>query len=223
MQVILLEKVDKLGALGDTVTVKPGYARNYLLPQGKALRVTQDNLAFFDAQRKSIEADNAKKRETAEKESKVIADKDVTIVRAASESGKLYGSVSARDIAEAVSTLGSKVTRQQIRLLDAIKNLGLFDIDVVLHPEVVVKVTVNVARSEEEAKLQLEKGGALVSDGQNHASAEPETLIIEESSDEEELSDKAVRRAERKAEKAAKADDSDEDAEEGASEESAAE
>ncbi len=165
MQVILLERVENLGQMGDTVTVKPGYARNFLLPRKKALRATQDNIAFFETQKKQLEADNLQKKKDAEAVAKKMSDDlTVTVVRQAAESGKLYGSVSSRDIAEAVTASGTTITRQQVALNESIKMLGLFTARVTLHPEVVVEVTANVARSEEEAKIQLERGGALIID-----------------------------------------------------------
>lgn len=165
MQVILLERVENLGQMGDTVTVKPGYARNFLLPRKKALRATQDNIAFFETQKKQIETDSLKKKKDAEAVAKKMGDDlTVTLVRQAAEVGKLYGSVSARDVAEVVTASGTTVTRQQVVLSEPIKMLGLFVARITLHPEVTVDVTVNVARSAEEAKKQLEHGGALTED-----------------------------------------------------------
>lgn len=162
MQVILLERIDSLGQMGDTVTVKPGYARNFLLPRKKALRATQDNIAFFETQKKQLETENLKKKKDAEAVAKKIGDDlSVTLVRQAAESGKLYGSVSARDAAGVITMSGTTVTRQQVTLSTSIKLLGLYTAHVKLHPEVIVDVTLNVARSEEEAKKQLEHGGAL--------------------------------------------------------------
>lgn len=163
MQVILLERVENLGQMGDTVTVKPGYARNFLLPRKKALRATQDNIAFFEGQKKQLEAENLKKKKDAEAVAKKMGDDlAVTLVRQAAEVGKLYGSVSARDVADAVTAAGTSVARQQVELNESIKMLGLYTARVTLHPEVIVDVTVNVARSEEEAKIQLERGAALI-------------------------------------------------------------
>jgi large subunit ribosomal protein L9 len=162
MEVILLERVPNLGQLGQVVNVKPGYARNYLLPKKKALRATKENLVYFEAQKSVIEHSNAERRSGAEGQGKKIDGAAVIIVRQAAESGQLYGSVTARDISDAVSALGTPVERQHIILNQAIKTLGLFDITVALHPEVSVKVSVNVARSLDEAKLQAERGEALV-------------------------------------------------------------
>jgi large subunit ribosomal protein L9 len=162
MEVILLERVPNLGQLGQVVKVKPGYARNYLLPKKKALRATKENLAYFERQKTVIEQTNAERRSGAEDQGRKVDGASVVIVRQAAESGQLYGSVTARDIADAVSALGTPVERQHVVLNQAIKNLGLFKITVALHPEVSVTVTVNVARSEDEAKTQAERGEALV-------------------------------------------------------------
>jgi large subunit ribosomal protein L9 len=162
MDVILLERVPNLGALGQVVKVKPGYARNFLLPKKKALRATKENLAYFERQKTVIEQTNAERRGVAQDQGGKVDGASVVIVRQAAESGQLYGSVTARDIAEAVSALGTVVERQHVVLHDAIKTLGLFKITVALHPEVTVTVTVNVARSEEEAKTQAQRGEALV-------------------------------------------------------------
>ncbi|MDD9900399.1 MAG: 50S ribosomal protein L9 [Alphaproteobacteria bacterium] len=162
MQVILLERVQKLGQMGDVVTVRPGYARNFLLPQGKALRATKANVTYFEAQKKVLEADNLKKKGEAEKIAKKMDGTKVAIIRSASEAGHLYGSVSARDIADAITAKGFTVTRQQVRLDRAYKELGLYPVEITLHPEVGTEVTINIARSEEEAKIQEKKGGALI-------------------------------------------------------------
>lgn len=154
MDVILLERVDKLGNIGDVVAVKPGFARNFLLPRGKALRANAANKAKFDANRAQIEADNAKRRATAEADAKGLDGTAVTLIRQASNTGQLYGSVSARDLADALIADGAKVTRQQIVLDRPIKALGLHDVRVALHPEVAVTVRINIARSPEEADMQ---------------------------------------------------------------------
>lgn len=164
-QVILLERVEKLGKMGDVVSVKPGYARNYLLPQKKALRASKENVAYFEAQKKHLEAENEKLKKAAEKVAKSIEGLKVPLVRQASEGGQLYGSVSARDIAEAVSTASKQaIQRNMVTLNQNIKTIGLFEVSVALHPEVKVPVTVNVARSLEEAKVQDETGRALVAE-----------------------------------------------------------
>ena len=154
MDVILLERVEKLGAIGDVVTVKNGFARNYLLPNKKALRANEANKKVFEANRANIEAENATRRAEAEKDSKGVEGKTVILIRQASNSGQLYGSVSARDLAEALTETGAKVAKGQIVLGKPIKTIGLFEVRVALHAEVNVTVKVNVARSPEEAELQ---------------------------------------------------------------------
>ena len=156
MEVILLERVEKLGAIGDVVTVKNGFARNYLLPNKKALRANESNKKLFEANRAKIEADNAERRSDAEKSSKDVDGKTVQLIRQASNTGQLYGSVSARDLAEALTEAGAKVAKSQIVLGKPIKTIGLFEVRVALHAEVAVTVKVNVARSPEEAELQAQ-------------------------------------------------------------------
>ena len=154
MDLILLERVEKLGNIGDVVSVKPGYARNFLLPRQKALRANAANRKRFDASRAQIEADNALRREAAVVDSKHVDGKSVTLIRQASNVGALYGSVTGRDIAEALIADGAKVTKGHIVLDKPIKTLGIYDVRVALHAEVSVSVKVNVARSPEEAELQ---------------------------------------------------------------------
>ena len=154
MDVILLERVEKLGAIGDVVTVKNGFARNYLLPNKKALRANESNRKLFDANRSKIESDNADKRTEAEAASKDIDGKTIKLIRQASNTGQLYGSVSARDIVDALEADGAKIAKSQIVLDRPIKAIGLHEVRVALHPEVSVTVKVNVARSPEEAELQ---------------------------------------------------------------------
>ena len=161
MEVILLERIEKLGQMGDVVSVKSGYARNYLLPQKKALRKTKENLSVFDEQKAHLEADNLTRRAEAEQVASKIEGLTVPIIRAAGESGQLYGSVTARDISQAVTEAGMTVTRQQIVLDRALKTLGLEPIRVALHPEVAVTITVNIARSTDEADQQLQLGRAV--------------------------------------------------------------
>jgi large subunit ribosomal protein L9 len=156
MEVILLERVEKLGGIGDVVTVKNGFARNFLLPNKKALRANEANRKVFEANRAKIESDNADRRSDAEKASKDVDGKTVKLIRQASNTGQLYGSVSARDIVEALDAEGAKVTKSQIVLARPIKNIGVHDVKVALHPEVSVNVKVNVARSPEEADLQAQ-------------------------------------------------------------------
>jgi large subunit ribosomal protein L9 len=154
MEVVLLERVEKLGQMGDVVTVKNGYARNFLLPQNKALRANKDNLAIFETQRAQLEADNLKQSEEARKVGEKLDGETVILIRAASESQQLYGSVSTQDIAKTVTSAGFTVDRKQIIMDKVLKTLGLHDIKVRLHPEVNVTVVVNIARSDEEAKIQ---------------------------------------------------------------------
>jgi len=156
MEVILLERVEKLGAIGDVVKVKDGFARNYLLPNKKALRANDSNRKLFETNRARIEEDNADRRAEAEKASKGIDGKTVQLIRQASNVGHLYGSVSARDIVEALETVGAKVTKSQVVLDRPIKALGVHEVKIALHPEVAVTVKVNVARSPEEADLQAQ-------------------------------------------------------------------
>jgi large subunit ribosomal protein L9 len=154
MQVVLLERVEKLGRMGDVVTVKDGYARNYLLPQGKALRSTKANLARFERERAQLEARNLELRSEAEAVAARLDGQQFVIIRQASEAGSLYGSVAARDVAEAATAAGFTVERRQIVLDRPVKELGLHPIRIVLHPEVDATIRVNVARSHEEAELQ---------------------------------------------------------------------
>src|SRR6476659_5698927 len=156
MEVILLERVEKLGAIGDVVKVKDGFARNYLLPRKKALRANEANRKVFESNRAKIEENNANRRTDAEKASKDVDGKTVKLIRQASNTGQLYGSVSARDIVEALEAEGAHVTKSQVVLDRPIKAIGVHDIKVALHPEVAVMVKVNVARSPEEADLQAQ-------------------------------------------------------------------
>jgi large subunit ribosomal protein L9 len=156
MEVILLERVEKLGHIGDVVNVKNGFARNYLLPNKKALRANEANRKLFEANRSKIESDNAERRSEAEKSAKGVDGKTVQLIRQASNTGQLYGSVSARDIVDALEADGAKVTKSQIVLDRPIKAIGMHEIKVALHPEVAVTVKVNVARSPEEADLQAQ-------------------------------------------------------------------
>ena len=156
MEVILLERVEKLGAIGDVVKVKDGFARNYLLPRKKALRANDSNRKLFEANRARIEADNAERRAAAEKDSSKVDGKTVQLIRQASNTGQLYGSVSARDIVEALEAEGAKVSKSQVVLGRPIKAIGMHEIKVVLHAEVTALVKVTVARSPEEAELQAQ-------------------------------------------------------------------
>ncbi|MEP9360893.1 50S ribosomal protein L9 [Sphingomonas sp. KR3-1] len=154
MEVILLERVEKLGHIGDVVKVKDGFARNYLLPNKKALRSNAANRKVFEANRARIEADNASRRSDAEKEAGTFNDVTVTLIRQASNVGHLYGSVAVRDLVDALVADGHKVNKAQIVLDKPIKAIGVYEVRVALHPEVAVTIKVNVARSPEEAEMQ---------------------------------------------------------------------
>jgi len=172
MQIILLERIEKLGQMGDLVNVKPGYARNYLLPQGKALRANKANMERFESERAQREADNLTKRSEAEAEAKKMDGLAVNMVRAASEMGQLFGSVTSRDIAEAVTEAGFTINRSQVVMDRAIKTLGLTDTRIRLHPEVSVSVTVNIARSLAEAETQLKTGVVVTGEANDDAAAD---------------------------------------------------
>jgi large subunit ribosomal protein L9 len=154
MKVVLLERVEGWGGLGDVVNVKDGYARNYLLPRQKALRATEANLKVFEGQRADIEARNAKAKQAAEKAGEKLDGTSYILIRQAGESGQLYGSVSGRDVADVVNAEGGKVERAMVVLDRPIKTLGLHEVKVRLHPEVTVTVTLNIARSQDEAERQ---------------------------------------------------------------------
>jgi large subunit ribosomal protein L9 len=154
MQIILLERIEKLGSIGDVVTVKDGYARNFLLPNKKALRANEANRKVFEANRARIEADNASRRGEAEIHGKDVEGTSIVLIRASSNSGQLYGSVSVRDIVEGLNAEGAKIGKSRVILERPIKTIGVFDVRVQLHPEVSVNVKVNVARSPDEAELQ---------------------------------------------------------------------
>lgn len=155
MEVILLERVEKLGGIGDVVTVKNGFARNYLLPNNKALRANDANRKLFEANRAKIEAENAERRTAAQSKASDVDGKQIVLIRQASNTGQLYGSVSVRDIVEALNAdVSDHITKAMVELERPIKSLGLFDVKVRLHPEVVTTVGVNVARSPDEAELQ---------------------------------------------------------------------
>jgi len=168
MNVILLERVPKLGQMGDVVKVKPGFARNYLLPQKKALRATKDNVTYFESQRKTLEAQNLERRKDAEAVATKMSDFKVTLVRQASEALQLYGSVTSRDISDAADAAGVKLQRSQVELDKPIKALGAHKIRVHLHPEVMVEITALVARSQDEADF-LAKGGTLIAETERAA------------------------------------------------------
>ena len=173
MHIILLERIEKLGQLGDLVNVKPGYARNYLLPQGKALRANKANMERFKSGRAQREADNLTQRSEAETEAKKMDGLAVNMVRAASEMGQLFGSVTSRDIAEAVTEAGFTIDRSQVVMDRAIKALGLTETRIRLHPEVSVSVIVNIARSLAEAETQLKTGIAVTGEVNDEADDAP--------------------------------------------------
>jgi len=162
MNIILTEKVNNLGKLGDTVNVKDGYARNFLLPQGKAIRATKENLEIFSKEKSKRETENQSNRDEAEKLSESIKNISIIILRPASETGQLYGSVSTRDIANEVLKKGFSITHKQVVLQKTVKELGLQKINISLHPEVLVEIKLNVARTIEEAQIQEKTGEAII-------------------------------------------------------------
>ena len=175
VELILLQRIEKLGQMGDVVRVKPGYARNYLLPQKMALRANKANRAQFETQRAQLEAQNLRRRAEAERLAERIGDLTVVIIRQASDAGSLYGSVSARDISDGCVAGGLTINRSQVVLEHPIKTLGLSRVRVVLHPEVSLPVTVNVARSVEEAEKQA-RGERIGQDADNEDAAAAEEL-----------------------------------------------
>ena len=211
MDIILLERVEKLGAIGDVVTVKDGYARNFLLPNKKALRANAANRKVFEANRAKIESDNATRRDEAQKASGGVEGKQIVLIRAASQTGQLYGSVSVKDIVDGLVAQDAKVAKSMIVLERPIKTLGIFGVKVVLHPEVSVNVQVNVARSDDEAELQ--KDGVNVLDQMFEAEqaeiaaeaieAQVEAEVASDAADAAEAAANAKRREEQAAAKAA--------------------
>ena len=173
MDVILLERIDRLGQMGDVVKVKSGYARNYLLPQKKALRATPDNLAYFGTRRAELEAANIEHREEAEKVSAKLDGYSAVLIRQAGESGQLYGSVTTRDIAAALTEAGFVLERRQVQLERPIKALGIYDVRVSLHPEVTAAVSINVAKSAEEAQIQLREAKEAEAAARREAETKP--------------------------------------------------
>jgi large subunit ribosomal protein L9 len=174
MEVILLERIEKLGQMGDLVNVKPGFARNYLLPLGKALRANEENRAHFEVQRAQLEAVNLEQRSEAQNIADKMTDISIILVRQAGDAGQLYGSVSARDISDALTEIGYTISRNQVRQASPIKNLGLHLVSVSLHPEVLIEITANVARSVEEAAIQSETGMAMMTQAETDAKQEAE-------------------------------------------------
>ncbi len=154
MQVILLERIGRLGQMGDIVKVRPGFARNFLLPLGKAMRATKENMLHFDKQRAQLEANNLQRKAEAEAVGAKLSGQRFTVIRQAGDTGQLYGSVSTRDIADAVTAGGFTIDRVQVLLDRPIKNLGVHDVRIGLHPEVAVKIALNIARTQEEADRQ---------------------------------------------------------------------
>lgn len=211
-QVILLERVESLGQMGDVVAVRPGYARNYLLPQKKALRASKENIAYFEAQKKVLAAENDKRRAAAEKVAKKLDGIKAPLIRQASEAGQLFGSVTSRDIAEQVSAAsGEKVERSMIQMNQNFKSVGLFNVDILLHPEVKVSVVINIARSVEEAEIQAKTGKALIAEDSRKKQA-----AAEEPSEEEALAavlEEDALEATREREAAESAEESEEAAE----------
>jgi large subunit ribosomal protein L9 len=183
IELILMQRVEKLGQMGDTVRVKPGYARNFLLPEKKAIRANKANLERFATQRAQLEAQNIKRRGEAERIAERVGGLSVVVIRQAGESGSLYGSVSSRDIADGCVAGGLSITRSQVILEHPIKTLGLTKVRVVLHPEVSMSVTVNVARSPEEAEKQA-RGEAV---GRAEDEAAPSPGMFEEGSPQPEI------------------------------------
>lgn len=190
MQIILLERIGRLGQMGDVVKVKDGYARNFLLPLGKALRATKDNLARFEKERHQLEARNLELKKEAEAVGAKLAGKSFVVLRQAGDGGQLYGSVSTRDISDLVTAGGFTIARSQVLLDRPIKALGLHDVRVGLHPEVDVKVVVNVARTEEEAERQAR--GEDVSRSREDIEAEQAAIAAEALFESEDLAHAAV-------------------------------
>ena len=176
MKVILMERIEKLGQMGDVVNVKPGFARNFLLPRGKAMRATEANRGHFEVQRAQLEAVNLEQRSEAQAVADKMTDVSVVLVRQAGDAGQLYGSVNARDISDALTEAGFTIARNQVRQAIPIKNLGLHMVLISLHPEVSIEITANVARSAEEAAIQAETGMAIMTQAEADAKAEAEEL-----------------------------------------------
>ncbi len=186
MEVILLERIESLGQMGEVVSVKPGYARNYLLPRKKALRATDENRRQFEEQRTQLEAVNLEQRSEAEQVAAKFEGLKVILLRQAGEAGQLYGSVNARDVAGEVTEAGFTVERQQVQLANPIKALGLYDVRVDLHPEVSVAVNVNVARTSEEAEVQAKTGRAMIAHLEEEAERQPREQVKAEAAATEE-------------------------------------
>lgn len=208
-QVILLERIEKLGAMGDIVNVKPGYARNYLLPQNKALRATDSNIAYFETQKASLQQANNEKKKVAQEQAKNIKGLTVNLIRQAGEAGHLYGSVTARDIAEGINEASpQKVERHMIDLNQNYKEIGLYDVIVTLHAEVKETIKINIARTEDEAAKQLKTGKAVIGDDHGapvEAANDSKEALMEEGAFKAEK-DAEAKDAEKAAEASAKAE-----------------
>lgn len=209
MDIILLERIANLGSIGDVVTVRDGYARNFLLPQKKALRANEANKKVFEANRDRLEAENAEKRSAAEKQGEKVGGEEIVLIRAASNSGQLYGSVNVRDVALALTDKGHDIDKKQVIMGAPIKTIGMFDVTVALHPEVEVTVKANVARSDDEAELQTQGVDILAQMAEDEAAADAEAGFQHELDPDRELGDLPAAEAE------------DADADEGAADEAA--
>lgn len=218
MKLVLLERVENLGAMGDVVSVRPGFARNFLLPQGKALRATESNMQRFEVEREALEKRNAERAAEAAESGKVIDGESFVMIRQAGESGQLYGSVTSRDIADIVSDAGTKVGRSQIVLNAPIKTLGVHDIRIKLHADVSVTVSINVARSEDEAERQAAGEDVIAAQAdEDRAIAEAQAAELFEASEEgQELAQRQAQDEIADADAPANADAASEDEEEGA-------
>tara|TARA_R110002072_G_scaffold72758_14_gene173739 strand:- start:136 stop:810 length:675 start_codon:yes stop_codon:yes gene_type:complete len=184
MEVILLERIEKLGQMGDVVNVKPGYARNYLLPRKKALRASESSRAVFEQQRAQLEAENLKNRQEAERIAADVNGRTIVIVRQASDSDQLYGSVTTRDIATGITESGVTIDRRQVKLPNPIKTVGMHPVRIDLHPEVSSEIIANIARSEEEAEMQargerINRDGDVIDIAEEEAALEAEALFEE--------------------------------------------
>ena len=212
MEVILLERIEKLGQMGDVVKVKPGYARNFLLPRRKALRANKENMAVFETQRAQLEAENLQRKSDAEAVAEKLGGMSVVLIRQAGDTGQLYGSVTARDLAQAVIENGVTIERAQVAMDKAIKVLGLHPVKVRLHPEVSVEITANVARSEAEAERQAETGHMVSADEQRETEeAAVEAVIAEVEEAEVAEAEEAAAAAEAEAAEATEAAEAEEE------------
>ena len=184
MEVILLERIEKVGKLGDVVKVKAGFARNYLLPQNKALRVNKENLSIYEKEKEKYEKLNNEKLSTAEKIAKKMESISINIIKQASDSGQLYGSVSTRDIAEELNNQGHNIKKRQIVLKSVIKNVGQHEVRIVIHPEFIINISVNIARTLEELTIQSEEIENFIENKENNKEDNKEEIISIEASEE---------------------------------------